>query len=200
VLQKHFEEAGRMAGAASAQLQSIGWTDAFATGHGEVVVAWEEDGLWFRTMIDWLAADGLAAYDLKTSAASFAPHLIGRKAVDDGWDIQVAMHERALGVLDPANAGRRKFRFAALENYPPYALVPVEMTEAWLTIGRKKLDFAIARWRECLTAGRWPAYGTDIVRPEYPGYAETQWLNREVEFDERQRTGPRIPDNVLMAG
>lgn len=192
VLKKHVDEAHMMALAAQLQLQQCGWGEAFREGAGEVVLAWEEDGIWLRTMIDWLGADLTSCYDLKTGGVSFAPHLIGRKMVDDGWDVQAAMHERALNALDPKRAGRRKFRFVGLENYLPYALVPVEMTEAWLTMGRKKLDYAIGQWRRCIETGVWQGYGSEIVRPEYPGWKETEWLNREQQIAD----GP----SVLMAG
>lgn len=194
VLERHVAEAYAMTLAARMQLINAGWDDCFSEGkgHGEVVLAWQEDGIWLRTMIDWLSVDKLLAYDLKTGGVSFAPHDLPRKMVTDGWDVQAAMHERALNALDPKNAGRRKFRFVGLENYLPYALVPVEMTETWLTMGRKKLDFAITQWRRCIETGIWQGYGAEIVRPAYPGWKETEWLNREIAAAD----GP----SVLMAG
>jgi hypothetical protein len=53
-------------------------------------------------------------------------------------------------VLDPENAGRRRFLFVMVENEPPYALTVHEMSEAVMTIGRKQLDYAIRIWRECI--------------------------------------------------
>lgn len=199
VLAHHFADACRIENAARAQLVACGWADAFAAGHGEVVVAWEEDGLWFRTMIDWLTADKQFVFDLKTSGGSLAPHLIGRTAVDAGWDIQAAMHERALNAVDPENAGRRKFRFVAIENYPPYALVPVELSESWLTMGRKKLDVAIHIWRDAMAHGRFAGYPATPITPDYPGYRETEWLNREQTFHENvlaliERRTPMLTD------
>lgn len=197
ILNKHMLTAHNMVLAVRLQLVNAGWEDAFSQGHGEVVACWEEDGIWFRTMIDWLTPDGRALYDLKTSAASFAPHVINRKMVDDGWDIQAAMHERAMNALDPAGAGRRKFRFVALENYAPYAMVPVELSETWLTMGRKKLEVAIAMWREAIKSGQFAGYPTEVCRPDYPNYKETEWLGREVEMADRKGA---MPHDLLMAG
>jgi len=199
ILNKHMLQAHATTLAVKLQLISAGWTKAFhqGEGHGEAVVCWQEDGLWFRTMIDWITPDFREVYDLKTSAASFAPHIIGRKAVDDGWDVQAAMHERALDAIDPAGAGRRKFRFVAIENYPPYAMVPVEMTETWLTMGRKKLAVAIELWRDAMRTGNFAGYPLEPCRPEYPGYAETQWIGREVEHNDRKAA---MPHDILMAG
>jgi hypothetical protein len=195
ILERHLTAAHDIVRAARAQLDSAEWSDAFMDGSGEVVACWEEDGIWFRTMIDWLSPGRRFLYDLKTSGASFAPHIINRKMVEDGWDIQAAMHKRALDRLDPDGVGRRKFRFVAIENYPPYALVPVELTETWLTMGRKKLAMAIELWREAIKTGRFAGYPSEAVRPEYPGFMEAQWLSREIEHADR-----RLDPQVLNAG
>ncbi|MGE4075944.1 MAG: hypothetical protein AB7F22_10360, partial [Reyranella sp.] len=107
ILEKHHARAVAMVAAARAQLDAAGWTDVFADGigHGEVVVAWQEDGLWFRTMIDWMA-EPTRPVDYKSTALSAAPHAVGRLMADAGWDIQAAMHERALDAVDPDNRGR----------------------------------------------------------------------------------------------
>lgn len=193
ILRKHANTAHEIVLQARLQLSKAGWDDAFREGNGEVVVCWQEQGIWFRTMLDWLSLDGRTATDLKTSGASFAPHALARKMVDDGWDIQAAMHERALDAIDPDGAGRRRFRFAALENYPPYALVPVELSETWLTMGRKKLAMAVTLWRQAIMSGNWPGYPQEPVRPDYPAFKEAEWLGREIEHNDR-------PQNILMAG
>jgi hypothetical protein len=180
ILAKHHVRVDAMVKAARVQLNDAGWKEAFRDGDGEVVLIWEEDGIWFRTMIDWMYDFNPFCCDYKTSAMSVAPHAIGRLAVDAGWDIQAAMHERGLNILRPEDAGRRRFRFAAQENYPPYALTPVEMSEHWLTMGRKKLQHAIDIWRRCMETDTWPLYPLAPIVPDYPSWQETQWLDREV--------------------
>lgn len=200
ILAHHYGEAQRVVNAARLQLDECGWTEAFRAGRGEVVLAWEEDGLWFRAMIDWLSPDKRILTDLKTTGGSFAPHIVGRVAVDAGWDIQAAMYERGLNRLDPDNSGRRKFRFAALENYEPYALVPVELSETWLTMGRKKLEVAIHIWRDAMTQNRFEAYPTAPIVPEYPGYRENEWLTREQTFHDNLQSLTATPTDLLSAG
>jgi hypothetical protein len=102
ILEKHFAHAVEMEGAARRQLIALGWSDAFTQGQGEVVIAWQEGETWFRSMIDWMPSTTIL-YDLKTSAASLAPHLIAPKMEGDGWHVQAAMHERGLDVLDPGS-------------------------------------------------------------------------------------------------
>ena len=199
ILSKHMLRAQAMVAAARRQMDDAGWQEAFRVGHGEVVIAWQEDGIWLRSMIDWMTSP-TRLYDLKSTGLSVAPHTLGIRGVDAGWDVQAAMQERGLDILDPAGAGRRKFRFAPIENEPPYAMVPVELPESWLVMGRKKLAVAIDLWRECMRSGTWPAYASQTVRPEYPGFLETRWLEREVsEFADRPGRAPFNPD-IMMAG
>lgn len=195
ILQKHFLRARAMVGVAIERLDGAAFY-ASAPGRGEVVLAWQEEGFWFRTMIDWLNDDLRTAWDLKTSAMSCAPHALPSLMLSGGWDVQAAMHERALDALDPAGRGRRKFRFVAQENFAPYACTICELGEAVLTMGRKKLDAAIRLWRNCLTLDVWPSYPPEVQYPEYPGWAESQWLNREI----KEAAAERAPVNLLVAG
>lgn len=180
ILTAHMARAYVMADRLRAQLARHEDADAFMHGKGEVVIAWQEGDLWFRCMLDWLHDDHLTVDDLKTTALSAAPHAVGNMAEAAGWDIQAAMIERGLDVLDPHSAGRRKYRFVALENYEPHAASVVHMTEDWLTMGRKKLDYAVEIWRSCLEGNVWPGYPLTAIKPAYPSWAEQRWLQREI--------------------
>jgi hypothetical protein len=193
ILAKHFRIASAMVTAARVQIETHEAHDAFENGRGEVMIAWEEDGIWFRSLIDWLHRDLTKVDDYKTGALSAAPHDVAGRMVAAGWDIQAAMIERGLDALDPRGAGRRKFRFCVQENYRPYALSICELPESTMTMGRKKLQMAIDAWRHCITNDRWPAYPTELLRPEYPGWAEARWLEREdAEFDRKPFTDVRM--------
>lgn len=193
ILAKHYETAERMVLAARGQLSLIeGCERAFREGDAEVVVASCEDGLWLRSMIDWITPDLREVVDYKTSGMSASPYNTGKLMASAGWDIQGAMHSRILDALDPAGAGRRRFLYVCQENEPPFALTVNELSESVMTIGRKKLDYAVRSWRRCMENGDWPAYPPVIIRPEYPVYAETAWLARE----EMESNSP----NYLMAG
>jgi hypothetical protein len=186
ILRKHVTSAEAMVLALRQQLDAAGHAQAFAASRSqsEVVLAWEEEGIWFRTMIDCMAANNI--YDLKTSAMSCAPHVVAERPSDAGWDIQAAMFERGLDRLDPEQAGRREFFFVAQENELPYALTVVKVSEADLTMGRKKLEHAVHVWRDCITSGTWPAYPAETVMSHPRGWSETQWLAREQDYEARR--------------
>jgi len=202
ILRHHFDLAVTMVEAARQQLADVGFTDTFSPdlGNGEVCVAWEEDGIWFRSLIDWLPTTMRVVWDYKTSEMSVAPHSIGRMMADAGWDVQAAMHERGLArVTQGVESIGRRFRFVAQEQEPPYALTICELPESVLAVGRKKLDYAVRLWTRCMRSGEWPAYPAEVCVPEYPAWAEAAWLNREIHEAARERHGSRDAGN-LMAG
>jgi len=194
ILSKHMAKAYAMERGFRAQLKDHAEGDVFTAGKGEVVLAWQEDGFWFRQMIDWLPDSLLGGDDLKTTAMSASPYALGMLAANAGWDVQAAMMERGLNALDPKNASRRKFRFVALENYEPFALNVMVMNEDWLGMGRKKLEYAITAWKVCMARDKWPGYPRAGVTPEYPGFKEAQWLDREI----KEASEARVPQRNEM--
>lgn len=196
ILEKHWSSAEAMVTAARAQIERHEANLTFKDGIGEVAVICQDDGVWLRSLIDWLGYDLRRCDDYKSGGVSVAPHVIGLRMVDQGWDIQAAMQERILDALDPAGAGRRRFRFIAQENRPPYALTICELSESVMTMGRKKLQAAISTWRVCMKLKKWPGYPTRVVIPEYPGWQETRWLDRELAGDFEPMNDPK----TVMAG
>jgi hypothetical protein len=184
VLEHQFEQASDMVTAALLQLRKHEDNDAFMNGAAEVMIAWEEDGVWFRSLIDWLHDDLRTVDDYKTTGMSVAPHLIGLRAEAANWNVQAAFIERGLDILDPEGAGRRRYRFIAQETDKPFALTVMHMDEHWMTMGRKKVEVGVALWRHAITTDKWPGYPARSIVPEYPGFKETKWLEREVnEFE-----------------
>jgi len=204
ILRKHYLTAHSMSLAAKLQLTSIpGCEKAFKEGDGEVVIANVEDGIWLRSMVDWITPDLREVWDLKTSGMSASPYATGKLMASAGWHLQAAMHERILDALDPAGAGRRHFFYVCQENEAPFALTVNEISEYALTIGRKQIDYAIKMWAHCLTKNVWPAYPPRIIRPELPAWAENSWLARELAEDdvrEQRALNKNFDPKNLMAG
>lgn len=185
ILEAHMGQAVNMAKSAREQIEIHEAKDFMLNGRGEVMLLWEEDGVWFRSLIDWLHDDLCLCDDLKTVTGSAAPHALPYQMADMGWCIQAAMHERGLNHLDPPNVGRRRFRFGVLEQYQPYCMSIAELSEACMTMGRKQLQVGIDMWRWCVKNNQFPGYDKRIVRPDYPGHSEAKWLEREeTEFSQ----------------
>lgn len=169
-------------------------------GDSEIMIAAQIEGTHCRSLLDKLAADRRTVFDYKTGGVSCAPHVVGKKLADQGADIQAAMHELILDKIDPENAGRRRHIFICQENDPPYAMTTCQLSETWLTMGRKKLTAARAIWAQCMGSNNWPAYPAGIILPEFPGYKERAWLDREDggEFETGDADG--LAADSLMGG
>ena len=188
VLHKHYSLAEAMVKSAREQFELRGHDDLFCVGNGEVMALWKEGEIWLRQLIDWLDPQRVVVADYKTTDESAAPHKVARKMLNDGWYIQAAMAERGLNFT--VRVEPRTYLFVVQETREPYLLSVVETPEAWLTMGRKMLGAAFNIWRECIAEDRWPGYPLQNIVPEFPAWAEAQWLDREqTEFA-----------NVLMAG
>jgi hypothetical protein len=197
ILEKHFLVAQAIVIAGQAKLKRHEDHDAFQNGDGEVALIWQDEGIWCRALVDWLHTDLCTVDDYKTSGMSMAPHVIGIRAETAGWHVQAAFIERGLDILDPAGAGRRRFRFIAQEqDGEPYDLTSMHMDEYWLTMGRKKVAAGMTLWRAALKTNRWQGYPLQAVRPEYPTYKEKQWLERELAGDFE----PQNDHKMIMAG
>lgn len=181
VLVKHHAKAQRMVNAAREQLDLRGCGGLFGDGDAEACIAWREDGLWLRQLIDWISADRHAIVDYKTTGESAAPEGLGRKLVDWGWHIQAAMAERGLDNLQ-INVGRRQYLWVCQETDPPYQLTITEISEAALTLGRWQLETAIGIWRRCVEANQFPGYPLQIEHPELPPWHAGQVLDK-AKFD-----------------
>lgn len=194
ILQKHKLIADRMVHRAHEQLMRHEDQDAFTSGSGEVMIAWQEDGVWLRALVDWLSHDLRTIDDFKSSGMSMAAHVLGKRAETAGWHVQHAFIRRGLDILDPANAGRRRHRNIAQEQFHPFALNVMHHDKYWLVMGEKKVEAAVTAWKAARKSNRWACYPPVSVCPEYPKYAESQWLDREL-------SGEFEPDTkLIMAG
>ncbi len=92
------------------------------------------------------------------------------------------MIDRGLNALDSDNAGRRIYRFILVEQNPPFGVSVSEISEAVMSVGRRKVQIAVEKWTECLKNKRWPGYPPIVHRPDFPPYALASWQEREREY------------------
>ncbi|TCR64660.1 PD-(D/E)XK nuclease-like domain-containing protein [Bosea sp. BK604] len=189
ILKADYERATAMAEAVSKQLASIEGCDGFTAAAPEVVgICQDATGAWLRCMMDKLEErnGGAIIWDLKSGDLAAEPSGLGRRIANMGYEVQAAMYERIVITLRPDLAGRLRFRWIFVENEFPHLITVAELDNAGLEIGRKKVSAAIGLWNRCIQAGNWPGYPAQIVLAEYPPFAESAWLTRELD-DERLR-------------
>lgn len=175
ILRKHWDELEAMVSAVKPQLAAYeADPPLLCDGRPEQTLIWQEDGVTLRARADWLRDDFTVIDDLKTTSTSGHPAEWARRRLwDIGADIQAAMYLRGLRVLQ---GGEPDFRLIVVELDPPYAVSVVSLAPDALALANDKVEWAIAKWRECLRNDDWPAYTRQIAYAETPTWEETRWM------------------------
>lgn len=142
-------------------------------GKPEVSLVWSEGDVDLKARLDWLRDDYSHIVDLKTTS-----QLGGweRRLFDYGYDIQAAMYRRAVSAVFDTRA---EYTWCVVETSAPYEFRLIRPGADVLTVAERKLEWAIARWRECMSSGEWPGYPREVVEAELPAWEEAKLLARE---------------------
>jgi hypothetical protein len=151
------------------------WPAPFTAGKPEQTLIWQEGDVTCRALVDWLRDDHTVIDDLKTTSASASPDAWTRTMFTIGADIQTAFYLRGLKALTGVTA---EMRYVVVETYPPYALSVVSVGPDVLAVADAKVDWAVARWAECLASGDWPAYPLRVAHAELPAWEEARFLEK----------------------
>ncbi|WWT39875.1 hypothetical protein [Microcystis phage Mwe-JY08] len=162
-----------------------GCGEAFVQGEGEVSGFWldEQFGIWGRMRMDWLSDDA-TIWDLKTTSGGLADRQLAAR-IAEGYDVQAGWYERGMIALYPELEGRIRYRWVFVETSAPFEVRVIEADNTTMELGRRKAAYAAAIFAECLGANHWPGFPAEIARLDYPGWAQSQWMERELVAEER---------------
>ena len=182
ILRPDCEKAETLAEQVALRLARIEGCEGFQSAPAEVVaIARDRSGAWLRIMMDRVEIHDTHAiiWDVKTGDQSAAPQTLGRRVENMGMEVQAAFYIYVLGLLLPHLQGRIVFRWIFIENDAPHGTCVAEADAAGLHIGAHKVSLALARWSKAMKSGTWAGYPNQIVRVEYPEWAQKRWLERE---------------------
>lgn len=129
--------------------------DFFAPGKPEAVVAWQEDGAWFRCMVDWMPDHPRAPwFDIKTVAQSAAPVDFQRSFIKEH------AFQRAFYLRGAKHVQRfpRDMLFIAIERKGPNAIASVTAAQSMEEVAAAEVERAASLWKRCLKTDEWPGY------------------------------------------
>lgn len=155
VTEDAYERAHRMVEVGRRHMESLGL--AF-TGHPEVVLAWQDSGVWCRARFDDLPPSmslGQPLLDYKTTGVCAMGGEYDRHLYEMHFDIQAALYRRG---YEHHFGNDREFWFVVQEITPPYELVVHRPHPLGIERGRLFVERAIQVWRECLRTNEWPGY------------------------------------------
>lgn len=190
LLTDQFARATEMVAAARKQLdQHEEGRNFFVDGKPEMTMVFREDDVLCRARVDWQPNSGIYWPDYKSTAASADPDSWQRTGYGMGVDVQAAFYLRGLRAL---GFDKAQFRFAVQENYKPFALSVIGLMPGALDLADRKVERALAVWRECRRTNTWPAYPRRTAWIDAPAYHEAAVLNREVRDAEAAGTRSAI--------
>lgn len=145
--------------------------ERFALLHGgdylcEQSALWQEGERWRRARLDTLSADRTLIVDYKTTEGAVDALSCERRIADMGLQIQAAAYVSAVESLHPELTGRVRFVFQWQEQRAPFALSPpIEMSEAFLSLGRAQWEAAGQLWDKALRHGALPRWSHEPACP-----------------------------------
>jgi hypothetical protein len=176
------EMIGRLATAIFEQAGSY-----FTGGIPEVSLTWDWDGVLCKARPDYLIRGRELIVDLKTTISA-NPHVIARKAFNEGWPARVCWYKEAYSRTAPGVVQRRpRYIFVVVETKAPHLIQLFELDERAEAWGQQIVRRGLTLFRRCMAKGEWPAYGEGVQKLGLPAWAEYGLADREAagEFDGR---------------
>lgn len=134
---------------------------------------------WRRARIDTLSPTRALIVDYKTTEGAVDAHACERRIADMGLQVQAAAYVDAVETLQPELCGRVKFLFQWQEQKAPYALSPpIEMSEAFLSLGRAQWQAAGRLWDRALKHNAFPGHSPHTFRACPPAWELSRWEER----------------------
>ena len=145
----------------------------------EQTAAWREGAGWRRARIDTLSTSRRLIVDYKTTEGAVDALSCERRIADMGLQIQAAAYVGAIEALHPELLGRVRFIFQWQEQKAPYALSPpIEMTEAFMSLGRAQWKAACRLWDQALKHQAFPGYSPHPYPACPPPWELSRWEER----------------------
>jgi hypothetical protein len=134
---------------------------------------------WRRARLDTLGSSRSLIVDYKTTEGAVDALSCERRIADMGLQIQAAAYVEAVEALHPDLVGRVRFIFQWQEQKPPYALSPpIEMSEAFMSLGRAQWRAAGALWDAALRHNAFPGYSPHPYLACPPPWELSRWEER----------------------
>ena len=150
----------------------------------EQSAVWRGDGEaagWRRARIDTISTSRALIVDYKTTEGAVDALSCERRIADMGLQIQAAAYVDAVESLHPELIGRVKFIFQWQEQKAPHALSPpIEMSEAFLSLGRAQWKAAGYLWDKALQHRAFPGYSPYPYLACPPPWELSRWEERQL--------------------
>lgn len=195
LLTEQYERTLTMVRAGKPQFEKLQGGDPFGSpGNSEVTLVWREGDVWCRARLDRLRDDRAFFPDFKWTETSVAPDDLPRHIYNMGYDVQEAFYRR--GIIACGLHDRPEFRFY-FQSEDDHHLVspPMAPTPRAMDLADRKVERALAIWRECRKTNLWPEYPKHVCHYDPPGWHEAQFEERalrDADIDARRPSAAAV--------
>ena len=191
LLAKQYATVQRMAESASLALADCPdiHEATWSTGKAEQTIIWDEGDTVCRARPDWLANDHGLIIDYKTTELP-SPKAWMRAMVGLGYDVQDEFYRRSVKSLTGVEP---EFVFMVQSTSAPYLCFFVSLSATRREIARIKVDKALAIWRTCMKADKWPGWPSGIMEAEATAWelADAEEMSAELAIWNKDDAGAR---------
>jgi hypothetical protein len=152
-------------------LVSFGYKDLFIGGDAEVSIVDDENGLKCRCDYIKSTKDSVTIIDYKTTT-DVNPSVFSAHALKYNYWLKMALQS---DLIEKITGIKPKVILLAQSKKPPFLAQAYEMSEQQLLVGREQYQQAHKTFKECMSTGKWPAYGGGIIQLETPSWAAYQF-------------------------
>ena len=190
LLEKQYEQVCMMSAVANSAIMDcseLGIKDLRVEGDSEVTYIWMENGIWCRIRVDWIRAAKDLILDVKTTATCVNPLIFSGHINKMGYGIQSAFYRRGVKAIEGKEP---KFIIMAQETTAPYFCSFHGLDMESEDQAQQKIETAIAKWKECLSTGKWEGYPKRVCYSELRPFDRMEWEIKKVGYgDENETTG-----------
>jgi hypothetical protein len=176
LLTKQYEVVVEMVAAANqqiSQVEELEITDMVAEGDMELSYIWQAvNGIWCKARPDWIRKDRNLICDYKTTGTSANPDDFSGHMNKTDYPIQSVWYRKGVEVVEGV---KPDFVFIAQENEPPYLCSFHGIDVMSEDMAREKIHWAVNKWHECLSTGKWPGYPKRICYAEPKPWDLAEW-------------------------
>lgn len=149
----------------------------FNVGHSEAVIAWQEDNIWCRGMVDRLPQDhNFPLFDLKGTDNSASP-LKWEKRLLEVYRTQGVFYNRGLSKIEGIK--RPPMRFIVIEMFAPFEIAVFSLSDGLEELALNEAERAIKIWGYSLKNQSWFGYPQEVVT-----VMSSNWLEQKVFHQE----------------
>lgn len=184
VLIKDYEEIQKCSEIAIEKIANNPACDGFfSKGHSEAVIAWQENNIWCRGMVDRLPCDHkYPLFDIKGTDISASPQKWAKRLLET-YRTQASFYGRGLYKIE--NEHRPSMIFIVFEMFEPFEMSIFDMSAELEDLSQNEVNRAINIWGKSLKNNEWPGYSDHIVEVRPTPWLIDQSTVQEIIEEER---------------